>query len=235
MRFFPPIVTGPIIIAIGLNLSSSAINNCAQNWWIAMVAIVIIIACQHLGQGHDQDHPHSARRHRLLRHRGHRLTRPSAKLSSTTSQTPSGSRFRSTRSETVFGLFMNGNVDSHLLSDLGHHHCPAEPCHHGRAHRRRFRNLLHLQPQLHRKPGSAPHPDGRRSGNDARSPLRRTCQHHLRRKHRRSRPQQDLRPARHPHRGNPRHAASPSARSSRQSSPPCPAAPSAASAWSSTV
>ena len=44
MRFFPPIVTGPIIIAIGLNLSSSAINNCAQNWWIAMVAIVIIIA-----------------------------------------------------------------------------------------------------------------------------------------------------------------------------------------------
>ena len=27
MRFFPPIVTGPIIIAIGLNLSSSAINN----------------------------------------------------------------------------------------------------------------------------------------------------------------------------------------------------------------
>ena len=32
MRFFPPIVTGPIIIAIGLNLSSSAINNCSNNW-----------------------------------------------------------------------------------------------------------------------------------------------------------------------------------------------------------
>ena len=51
MRFFPPIVTGPIIIAIGLNLSSSAINNCAQNWWIAMVAIVIIIAANIWGKG----------------------------------------------------------------------------------------------------------------------------------------------------------------------------------------
>ena len=51
MRFFPPVVTGPIIIAIGLNLSSSAINNCAQNWWIAMVAIVIIIAANIWGKG----------------------------------------------------------------------------------------------------------------------------------------------------------------------------------------
>ena len=39
MRYFPPIVTGPIIIAIGLNLSSSAINNCTGNWWIAIAAI----------------------------------------------------------------------------------------------------------------------------------------------------------------------------------------------------
>ena len=44
MRFFPPIVTGPIIIAIGLNLSSSAINNCTGNWWVAIVAIAIIVA-----------------------------------------------------------------------------------------------------------------------------------------------------------------------------------------------
>ena len=43
MRFFPPIVTGPIIIAIGLNLSQSAINNCAANWWIAIIAIVMIL------------------------------------------------------------------------------------------------------------------------------------------------------------------------------------------------
>lgn len=31
MRFFPPVVTGPIIIAIGLTLSGSAIQNCSQN------------------------------------------------------------------------------------------------------------------------------------------------------------------------------------------------------------
>ena len=34
MRFFPPIVTGPIIIAIGLTLSSSAITNCSANWLV---------------------------------------------------------------------------------------------------------------------------------------------------------------------------------------------------------
>ncbi len=51
MRFFPPIVTGPIIIAIGLNLSSSAINNCSKNWWVAIVAIIIIVACNIWGKG----------------------------------------------------------------------------------------------------------------------------------------------------------------------------------------
>jgi len=51
MRFFPPIVTGPIIIAIGLILSGSAINNCNQNWWIALLAIVIIIVCNIWGKG----------------------------------------------------------------------------------------------------------------------------------------------------------------------------------------
>jgi len=50
MRFFPPIVTGPIIIAIGLTLSGSAINNCNQNWWIAILAIVIIIVCNIWGR-----------------------------------------------------------------------------------------------------------------------------------------------------------------------------------------
>jgi len=50
MRFFPPIVTGPIIIAIGLSLSGSAINNCNQNWWIALLAIAIIIVCNIWGK-----------------------------------------------------------------------------------------------------------------------------------------------------------------------------------------
>ncbi len=51
MRFFPPIVTGPIIIAIGLNLSSSAISNCSSNWLIAVVAIVVVIGANMYGKG----------------------------------------------------------------------------------------------------------------------------------------------------------------------------------------
>ena len=51
MKFFPPIVTGPIIIAIGLNLSKSAIDNCAANWWIAVIAIIIVIVCNIWGKG----------------------------------------------------------------------------------------------------------------------------------------------------------------------------------------
>lgn len=51
MRFFPPIVTGPIIIAIGLNLSSSAISNCKANWLIALVAILIVIGFNMWGKG----------------------------------------------------------------------------------------------------------------------------------------------------------------------------------------
>ena len=39
MKFFPPVVTGPIIIAIGLNLSTSAINNCETNWFVALVVL----------------------------------------------------------------------------------------------------------------------------------------------------------------------------------------------------
>lgn len=51
MKFFPPIVTGPIIIAIGLTLSQSAIDNCATNWLIASVAIVTVIICNIFGKG----------------------------------------------------------------------------------------------------------------------------------------------------------------------------------------
>ena len=51
MRFFPPVVTGPIIIAIGLCLSGSAISNCSSNWWIALLAIAIIIVCNIWGKG----------------------------------------------------------------------------------------------------------------------------------------------------------------------------------------
>ncbi len=51
MKFFPPIVTGPIIIAIGLTLSKSAIDSCSSNWIIALVAILAVIICNIFGKG----------------------------------------------------------------------------------------------------------------------------------------------------------------------------------------
>ena len=51
MRFFPPIVTGPIIIAIGLTLSQSAIDNCSADWFIAIVAIALVVICNIWGKG----------------------------------------------------------------------------------------------------------------------------------------------------------------------------------------
>ena len=51
MRFFPPIVTGPIIICIGLSLAGSAINNCRGNWWVALVAILVVVVCNIWGKG----------------------------------------------------------------------------------------------------------------------------------------------------------------------------------------
>ena len=51
MKFFPPIVTGPIIIAIGLTLSPSAINNCSSDWLIALTAILLVIICNIWGKG----------------------------------------------------------------------------------------------------------------------------------------------------------------------------------------
>ena len=51
MSFFPPIVTGPIIIAIGLTLSKSAIDSCNNNWLIALVAIAVVIICNIYGKG----------------------------------------------------------------------------------------------------------------------------------------------------------------------------------------
>lgn len=51
MRFFPPVVTGPIIIAIGLILAPSAISNCQTNWLIALVAFLTIVVCNIWGKG----------------------------------------------------------------------------------------------------------------------------------------------------------------------------------------
>ena len=51
LKFFPPLVTGPMIIAIGLVLSGSAIQNCTTNWPLALVAVVTVIATSVWGKG----------------------------------------------------------------------------------------------------------------------------------------------------------------------------------------
>ena len=51
MRFLPPVVTGPIIICIGLSLAGSAINNAQTNWFLALVALVVIIVFNIWGKG----------------------------------------------------------------------------------------------------------------------------------------------------------------------------------------
>ncbi len=51
MRFFPPVVTGPIIIAIGLGLAGSAVSNCQSNWLVAFIALAIVIIFNIWGKG----------------------------------------------------------------------------------------------------------------------------------------------------------------------------------------
>ena len=51
MKLFPPVVTGPIIMAIGLGLAPSAVNNCRSNWWLAIVALALVIIFNIFGKG----------------------------------------------------------------------------------------------------------------------------------------------------------------------------------------
>lgn len=51
MKFFPPVVTGPIIIAIGLGLAGSAVSNCETNWLLAVVALGTVIVFNIWGKG----------------------------------------------------------------------------------------------------------------------------------------------------------------------------------------
>lgn len=51
MSFFPPIVTGPIIIAIGLTLSQTAVDSCSANWLVALTAIIVVVICNIYGKG----------------------------------------------------------------------------------------------------------------------------------------------------------------------------------------
>ena len=51
MRFLPPVVTGPIIICIGLSLAPSAVSNCSTNWLLAIIALVVVVVFNIWGKG----------------------------------------------------------------------------------------------------------------------------------------------------------------------------------------
>ena len=51
MKLFPPVVTGPIIILIGLILAPSAVSNVQTCWWLGVITMAIIIGCAVFGKG----------------------------------------------------------------------------------------------------------------------------------------------------------------------------------------
>jgi len=110
MRFFPPVVTGPIIIAIGLNLAPSAVNNCSVNWPIALVAIVVVIVANIWGKGMIKIIPI------LL---GVVASYLVAAVTGNVDFTPVAEAawigLPVKMSDTVFGLFAAGNVNSSFL------------------------------------------------------------------------------------------------------------------------
>ncbi|MFC6749121.1 uracil-xanthine permease family protein [Deinococcus aquaticus] len=51
LRVFPPVVTGPVIIVIGLGLSSVAVNQAKTNWWLALATLLAAIVASIYGRG----------------------------------------------------------------------------------------------------------------------------------------------------------------------------------------
>ena len=115
MRFFPPIVTGPIIIAIGLNLSSSAISNCSTNWLIAIVAIVVVIGANMYGRGMVKIVPILLGV--VVSYLFAVIVDPAARAN--VASAVAGARWFGLPiywNRTVFGLFASGKVDGALLT-----------------------------------------------------------------------------------------------------------------------
>ena len=118
MRYFPPIVTGPVIICIGLTLSSTAITNCRSNWAIALVAIAIVVVCNIWGKGMVKIIPillgvvGSYGVAAVCQAAGMEVMDP-AKVQALLDAPWIGLPFRF--EDTLFGLFSRPNVDSGML------------------------------------------------------------------------------------------------------------------------
>ena len=118
MRYFPPIVTGPIIICIGLTLSSTAITNCRSNWAIALIAIAVVVVCNIWGRGMVKIIPillgvvGSYAAAALCQAAGMEVMDP-VKVQALMDAPWIGLPFRF--EDTLFGLFSRPNVDSGML------------------------------------------------------------------------------------------------------------------------
>ena len=51
MKLFPPVVCGPLIILIGINLAGSAVANVMTNWILGVIPIIVILICNTWGKG----------------------------------------------------------------------------------------------------------------------------------------------------------------------------------------
>ena len=111
MRFFPPVVTGPIIIAIGLILAPSAISNCQANWLLAFVALGTVIVCNIWGKGMIKIIPIL-----LGVIASYLVGAVSGQVDFTAVREAAWIGLPVTWSETVFGLFGSGNVDTAMLA-----------------------------------------------------------------------------------------------------------------------
>ena len=114
MKLFPPVVCGPLIILIGINLAASAVNNLFTNWALGIVPILVIIICNTWGKGMIKIIPI------LLGVIGSYVLAVifDADVRANLVANVSSAKWFALpikMEQTVFGLFASGNVDTHML------------------------------------------------------------------------------------------------------------------------
>lgn len=192
MRFFPPIVTGPIIICIGMILANSAINNCANNWLIAILAVVIVVAFNIWGKGMFKIIPI------LLGVVGsYAVAAVTGQVDFTPVKEAAWLGLPFQWKDTAFSLF--GGCDGTLLLNCIITVAPIALA----TMMEHIGDMSAISSTVGKNfiedPGSAPFSAGRRSGDDDGGALRRSGEHHLRREHRRAGADPRLQPGGCPH------------------------------------
>ena len=223
MKFFPPVVTGPIIIAIGLGLAPSAVSNCTTNWFLAIVALAVIIVFNIWGKGMlkivpiilgllisyavglvlyfiSQANPDLISSVPWLFSGGTVLD----DAGNVTSYLPI---FDFSGLQTVVNNIANGQI----FGEQGLIGIPVIwnkttfggiDWSNGAVIASSIIAIMPISLELHTGSRSAPHPHRRRSRNHPRVALRRSREHDLRREHRRACADKGLRPESYPYRGD---------------------------------